>query len=172
MAASEPRAPMAMPTSARDSTGASLMPSPTKASFSLPLGGKQRSTGPPCRRAAAGVVLVQAQLPPPRGHRLGVAGEHDGLAYAGGLQGADGLGAVGLHHVGNHDEPAYCPSTARGRWCPRSRAGAKTQLPSAGRCRRQRACRPPWRSRRGRPSPPRPSRGGGRSPCRRRLLLG
>ena len=35
MAASEPRAPMAMPTSARDKTGASLMPSPTKARFSL-----------------------------------------------------------------------------------------------------------------------------------------
>ena len=35
MAASEPSAPMAMPTSARDSTGASLMPSPTKARFSL-----------------------------------------------------------------------------------------------------------------------------------------
>ena len=34
MAASEPSAPMAMPTSARESTGASLMPSPTKASFS------------------------------------------------------------------------------------------------------------------------------------------
>ena len=32
MAASDPRAPMAMPTSARVSTGASLMPSPTKAS--------------------------------------------------------------------------------------------------------------------------------------------
>ena len=33
MAASEPMAPMAMPISARDSTGASLMPSPTKASL-------------------------------------------------------------------------------------------------------------------------------------------
>ena len=37
MAASEPMAPMAMPMSARRSTGASLMPSPTKASFSRPL---------------------------------------------------------------------------------------------------------------------------------------
>ena len=37
MAASEPRAPMAMPMSARDSTGASLMPSPTKARRSFPL---------------------------------------------------------------------------------------------------------------------------------------
>ena len=36
MAASEPMAPMAMPISALDSTGASLMPSPTKASFPLP----------------------------------------------------------------------------------------------------------------------------------------
>ena len=35
MAASEPMAPMAMPMSALDSTGASLMPSPTKASFSF-----------------------------------------------------------------------------------------------------------------------------------------
>ena len=35
MAASEPMAPMAMPMSARESTGASLMPSPTKASFSF-----------------------------------------------------------------------------------------------------------------------------------------
>ena len=33
MAASEPMAPMAMPISARDSTGASLTPSPTKASL-------------------------------------------------------------------------------------------------------------------------------------------
>ena len=32
-AASEPMAPIAMPISARDSTGASLMPSPTKASL-------------------------------------------------------------------------------------------------------------------------------------------
>ena len=37
MAASEPMAPMAMPMSARVSTGASLMPSPTKASLPLPL---------------------------------------------------------------------------------------------------------------------------------------
>ncbi len=36
MAASEPIAPMAMPMSARVSTGASLMPSPTKASLPLP----------------------------------------------------------------------------------------------------------------------------------------
>ena len=36
MAASEPIAPMAMPISARLSTGASLMPSPTNASLSLP----------------------------------------------------------------------------------------------------------------------------------------
>ena len=36
MAASEPRAPMAIPISARDSTGASLMPSPTKASLRRP----------------------------------------------------------------------------------------------------------------------------------------
>ena len=36
IAASEPIAPMAMPTSARVSTGASLMPSPTKASLPLP----------------------------------------------------------------------------------------------------------------------------------------
>ena len=36
MAASEPMAPMAMPTSARVSTGASLMPSPTKASLWWP----------------------------------------------------------------------------------------------------------------------------------------
>ena len=34
MAASEPRAPIAMPRSARERTGASLMPSPTKARFS------------------------------------------------------------------------------------------------------------------------------------------
>ena len=33
MAASDPMAPMAMPISARERTGASLMPSPTKASF-------------------------------------------------------------------------------------------------------------------------------------------
>ncbi len=36
MAASDPMAPMAMPMSARVSTGASLMPSPTKASLPLP----------------------------------------------------------------------------------------------------------------------------------------
>ena len=36
MAASLPMAPMAMPMSARLSTGASLMPSPTKASLALP----------------------------------------------------------------------------------------------------------------------------------------
>ena len=35
IAASEPRAPMATPISARESTGASLIPSPTKASFSF-----------------------------------------------------------------------------------------------------------------------------------------
>ena len=45
MAASEPRAPMAIPTSARASTGASLMPSPTKASRSpLPFSAKSCST--------------------------------------------------------------------------------------------------------------------------------
>ena len=37
MAASEPRAPMAIPISARESTGASLIPSPTNASFSFSL---------------------------------------------------------------------------------------------------------------------------------------
>ena len=37
MAASDPSAPMAMPTSARVSTGASLMPSPTKARLPLPV---------------------------------------------------------------------------------------------------------------------------------------
>ena len=37
MAASEPIAPIAMPMSARESTGASFMPSPTKASFALPV---------------------------------------------------------------------------------------------------------------------------------------
>lgn len=36
MAASDPIAPMAIPTSARERTGASLMPSPTKRTFSLP----------------------------------------------------------------------------------------------------------------------------------------
>ena len=35
IAASEPRAPMAIPMSALDNTGASLIPSPTNASFSL-----------------------------------------------------------------------------------------------------------------------------------------
>ena len=37
MAASDPMAPIAMPISARDKTGASLIPSPTKASFPDPV---------------------------------------------------------------------------------------------------------------------------------------
>ena len=37
MAASDPMAPMAIPISARESTGASLMPSPTNASFPFPV---------------------------------------------------------------------------------------------------------------------------------------
>ncbi len=48
--------------------------------------------------------LVQPQL---RSHRLahsgGVAGEHDGLSYTGGLQVPDGLGSVRLHLVGDDD---------------------------------------------------------------------
>ena len=46
MAASEPMAPIAMPMSARESTGASLMPSPTKASasFGLSLAARSSST--------------------------------------------------------------------------------------------------------------------------------
>ena len=44
IAASEPIAPIAMPMSARPSTGASLMPSPTNASFSF--------SGFPCKRAS------------------------------------------------------------------------------------------------------------------------
>ena len=45
MAASEPIAPMAMPISARESTGASFMPSPTKASLPfLPVSASSFST--------------------------------------------------------------------------------------------------------------------------------
>ena len=58
MAASEPIAPMAMPMSARVSTGASLMPSPTKASlpFRRPARASPRAASPlrrPCPAAAA-----------------------------------------------------------------------------------------------------------------------
>ena len=48
--------------------------------------------------------LVQAQ---PAGHvlphRLGVAGEHDGLAHASRFEGGHGLLRVGLHLVGDDD---------------------------------------------------------------------
>ena len=45
MAASEPRPPMAMPMSARERTGASLIPSPMKASFLLgAFSARRRST--------------------------------------------------------------------------------------------------------------------------------
>ncbi len=48
--------------------------------------------------------LVQAQLPGHRlTHRLGVAGEHDGLPYAGRLQVPEGFFRPLLHLVGDDD---------------------------------------------------------------------
>ena len=66
--ASDPIAPMAMPISARESTGASLMPSPTKASFSFAPSAAPAASPPalPCRRAAARCApRPRRALPPP-----------------------------------------------------------------------------------------------------------
>ena len=110
MAASEPMAPMAMPMSARVSTGASLMPSPTKASLPLPLvsrsrlGEKRLHLGHLVLGKQLGVHLVDAEFGGDGpGHGCAVAREHDGLLHAGRAQIGDGAGGVGLHGVGDDD---------------------------------------------------------------------
>ena len=106
MAASEPIAPIAMPISARLSTGASLMPSPTKASFRLR---PSRRAAPrparPYRPAAArcGPRPRPSSAATCVGHRFGVAGEHDRLVHARVLERCDGLLGVRLDHVGDDD---------------------------------------------------------------------
>ena len=62
IAASDPSAPMAIPISARESTGASLIPSPTNASASFPcFCSKRRST---CVTLSAGSSLLCTSLIP------------------------------------------------------------------------------------------------------------
>ena len=95
----EPIAPMAMPMSARLSTGASLMPSPTNASFSRRALLRQQLLD--LIHLVAGqqlaVHLVDAKL---RGdlirHSLTVARQHNGLGNAGLFQRGDGLPECGL----------------------------------------------------------------------------
>ena len=119
---------------------------------------------PPYRRGGAGC----APRPGPAGwprppHRLGVAGEHDGLAHPSRLEGGHGLLRVWLHLVGDDDVAQVHPvgghvdggahpvaGVARTRRCP----------PSACRCRRRWCGRPPRPSRPGRPPPPRWTPGG------------
>jgi hypothetical protein len=117
MAASLPSAPMAMPTSARLSTGASLMPSPTKAS--RPARASFRPAAfPPDRPCPAGSSSACTSSRPSSfatllGHGLAVARQHDGLAHAGGFQPGDGLLCdCGLISSADDDMAAYWPSTA------------------------------------------------------------
>ncbi len=106
MAASEPMAPMAMPMSARPSTGASLMPSPTKASFSFSDLFFSSSSTFATLSAGSSSLYTSSMLQLSGhlfGHLAGVAGEHDSSADSGGLQRLNGLPGMGLHHIRDHD---------------------------------------------------------------------
>ena len=105
-------APMAMPMSARPSTGASLTPSPTKASFAFAALLRQQRLHLVhlVARQQLAVYLVHAQLRRHRvGHRLCVAGEHDGLFHAG-LLAAPAMASLAWGFTTSEMTmcPAYC----------------------------------------------------------------
>ena len=151
MAASEPMAPMAMPISARDSTGASLMPSPTKAS--LRLVGFAAAGASTCStlsgRQQLAVHLVHAQFcghagrPPRWTSPVSMTVFSTPACF----QGGDGLFGVGLDHVGNDDVAGILTVDGHmddGADADGSRATRCPAGPSACCCPRLRRCRPPW----------------------------
>ena len=99
---------MAMPMSARVRTGASLMPSPTKASLSfVAFSASSFSTSADLvARQKLAVDLVDAQLACDLlGYAARVAREHDGLGDTGLLEAGNGLGGVRLDDIGDDDMP-------------------------------------------------------------------
>ena len=107
-------------------------------------------------RQQTGMVFVQTQLIGDRsGYRFGVAGQHHGLADACGLQAPDGLRAVGLDHVRDEQITGILPLDGHMHEVPGSVTSGAVRPSFAIRraCRRQRLCRPPLLSRRGRQVP-------------------
>ena len=115
MAASEPSAPIAMPISARESTGASLMPSPTKARFSR--GRFSSSRASTCVTLSAGSSPARYSVSPSCEATALAAGSASPVSITARrtparLSPAMALAAVGLTTSEIKMYPAYRPSTA------------------------------------------------------------